>query len=126
MISYVTIGTNDLERAAAFYDELLALIGAKRSAKMADRIFMWSAGGNALAVAKPQNGEPATVGNGTMVSIEANSIDQVFAIYNKAIELGATEDTPARPRGTGAAGFFRDLDGNKLNVIFQQDAPWQK
>ena len=93
MISYVTIGTNDLERAAAFYDELLAIVGAKRSAKMVDRIYMWSAGGNALAVAKPQNGERGTVGNGAMVSIEADSIDQVFAIYNKAIELGATEDT---------------------------------
>ena len=126
MISYVTIGTNDLERAAAFYDELLAIVGAKRAAKMGDRIIMWSAGVSALAVAKPQNGEPATVGNGVMVSLQAESVEQVYAIYNKALELGGTDEGPAGPRGTGAAGFFRDLDGNKLNAIFLPDAPWQK
>jgi catechol 2,3-dioxygenase-like lactoylglutathione lyase family enzyme len=119
MIGYVTLGTNDLPRAAAFYDALLAEIGAKR---------MWASEGGigwgvamdkpSLAVMKPFDGQPATRGNGTMVGFVVLKPAQVDAIYKKALELGATDEGPAGPRGSGFyAGYFRDLDGNKLNVF---------
>lgn len=120
MIGYVTLGTNDLPRAAAFYDELLGLLGAKRF--MEEETFIaWSADPNqpGLAATKPFNGEPATAGNGTMVALAVDSKEMVHTVYDKAIELGAKDEGPAGPRGDYFyAGYFRDLDGNKLNVFW--------
>ena len=119
MIGYVTLGTNDLPRAAAFYDALLGELGAKRIME-SDTFIAWSAGQDrpAVSVTKPYDGNAATVGNGTMVALVVDSTDKVDHIYGKALELGGTDEGPAGPRGEGFyAGYFRDLDGNKLNVF---------
>jgi len=117
MIGYVTIGTNDLERGANFYDELLAEIGATRFMEK-ERFVAWSVapGKPILVLTKPFDGNAATVGNGVMVALAAETPEQVDALYKKAIELGATDEGPSGPREDGFyAGYFRDLDGNKLN-----------
>ena len=119
MVSYVTLGTNDFERAAKFYDALLADVGAKRLMEN-ERIILWGSPGAALlAVCKPFDGKTASAGNGVMVALAASSPEQVSAIYNKALELGGTDDGAPGPRGDGGMtiGYFRDLDGNKLNAI---------
>ena len=119
MVSYVTLGTNDFERAAKFYDALLADVGAKRLMEN-ERIILWGSPGAALlAVCKPFEGKTASVGNGVMVALAASSPEQVSAIYNKALELGGTDEGAPGPRGDGGMtiGYFRDLDGNKLNAI---------
>ncbi|MSP41942.1 MAG: VOC family protein [Alphaproteobacteria bacterium] len=120
MIGYVTLGTNDLARAAKFYDALLGELGAKRAMET-ERFVAWAAGpGQPMVMAmKPFDGKAATVGNGTMVALAVDSKAKVDAIYKRAMELGAKDEGPAGPRGTGFyAGYFRDLDGNKLNVFF--------
>lgn len=121
MIGYITLGTNDIAKAAEFYDALLALLGGKRFME-SDSFIAWSAGPEqaGVCVTKPFNGEPATVGNGVMIALMAESNDKVDEIYKKAIELGAQDEGPAGPRGDLEgfyAGYFRDLDGNKLNVF---------
>jgi len=119
MIGYVTFGTNDMAKSAAFYDALLAEVGAKRAMEM-DGFIAWgtSADRPMLAIIKPYDGQPATIGNGVMVALAADSPASVDRIYNKAIELGAKCEGPAGPRGpTFYAGYFRDLDGNKLDVF---------
>ncbi len=119
MIGYVTLGTNDLERAAKFYDELLGVIDAGRFMEEGSFI-AWATGPGApaISVTKPYDGQPATVGNGTMVAIIVDSPKQVDALYSKALELGGADEGPAGPRGGGFyAGYFRDLDGNKLNAF---------
>lgn len=119
MIGYVTVGTNDLDKAAAFYDALLAELGAKRFMEM-ESFIAWASSPSApgFSVTLPFNKEPATVGNGTMVALAVESPAKVDAVYNKALELGATDEGPAGPRGDNFyAGYFRDLDGNKLNVF---------
>ena len=119
MIGYVTLGTNDIERAAKFYDALLGELGATRMMST-DSLIMWSVdpGKPMLAVIKPHNGKDATGGNGTMVALIVDSTAKVDAIYKKAIALGATDEGPNGPRGDSFyAGYFRDLDGNKLNVF---------
>jgi catechol 2,3-dioxygenase-like lactoylglutathione lyase family enzyme len=119
MIGYVTLGTNDLPRAAKFYDELLALLGAKRFMEF-DTFIAWSAAPDkpGLAASKPFDGKAATVGNGTMVALAVDSKEMVHKVYDKAIALGAKDEGPAGPRGDNFyAGYFRDLDGNKLNVF---------
>ena len=120
MIAYVTLGTNDMNRAAAFYDALLAEIGAKRVMDT-DRIKLWgTAGSPNLAIANPFDGKPATVGNGVMVALAVDSPEKVDAIHKKALELGGTDEgAPGRRGGEKGPyiGYFRDLDGNKLNAI---------
>ena len=119
MIGYVTLGTNDLARAATFYDALLGEIGAKRFME-SERFIAWSAAPNSpgIGLTKPFDGKPATVGNGVMVALIVDSKDKVDRLYRKALELGGTDEGPAGPRGDGFyAGYFRDPDGNKLNVF---------
>lgn len=120
MIGYVTIGTNDFERATAFYDELMTLIGAGRF--MEEETFVaWATSPEApgLSVTKPYDGKPATVGNGMMVALAAKSTDQVDTLHAKAMELGGTDEGAPGPRGDSGfyAAYFRDLDGNKLSVF---------
>lgn len=123
MIGYALVGSNDLEKAKAFYDQLLAVVGA-------GKLFEHPSGGRVYAaqpdrpffgVVGPFNQQPATVGNGTMIALQANSRPQVDALYGKAIELGGTDEGPPGLRGEeGPSAFygayFRDLDGNKLCV----------
>lgn len=122
MIGYVTLGTNNLELAVAFYDELLATIGATRFIET-EQFIAWSRSPEeaGISITKPFDGKPATVGNGVMVAIMLHSTDEVDAFYQKALELGATCEGPAGPRGEMEgfyAGYFRDLDGNKLNAFY--------
>jgi predicted lactoylglutathione lyase len=119
MIGYVTLGTNDLPRAAAFYDALFAEMGAKRLWEM-DRGIAWGVAMDkpSVAVMTPYNGQPATVGNGDMTGLIVQTREQVDAIYKKALALGGTDEGAAGSRGdTFYCGYFRDLDGNKLNVF---------
>ena len=116
MLSYVPVGTNDLPRAAAFYDAVLAELGAKRAMEM-DRLIIWAAqpGQPMFAVCKPYDGKPATSGNGTMVAINAGTPEVAQRIYHKALSLGATDEGAPGSRGDGFYGaYFRDLDGNKF------------
>ena len=120
MIGYVTLGTNDMQRSAAFYDQLLAEIGAKRTWE-SPRGIGWGVSQDtpSLAIMKPFDGKPATVGNGVMVALAVDSREKVDRIYKKALELGGKDEGAAGPRGDGFyAGYFRDLDGNKLDVFY--------
>jgi catechol 2,3-dioxygenase-like lactoylglutathione lyase family enzyme len=120
MIGYVTLGTNDLPRARAFYDALLAEIGGKRLMEFGERGCAWGAAMDKpmLGIMQPFDKKPASVGNGVMVAIAVEARDKVDRVYKKALELGGKDEGPAGPRGEGFyAGYFRDLDGNKLNVF---------
>ena len=124
MIGYVTLGSNDLDKSAAFYDALLSVVGAGRFMEM-ENFIVWATGPDkaALSVTQPFDGNPATVGNGVMVALSADSTEQVDALYNKAIELGATDEGAPGLRGdTFYAAYFRDLDGNKLATFHMTEA----
>lgn len=119
MIGYVTLGTNQFEKAASFYDALLGSIGAGRFME-SDRFIAWatSPGAPAVSIIKPHNQETATVGNGMMVAIVLDSTDKVDAFHARALELGGTDEgAPGFRFGNFYAGYFRDLDGNKLNAF---------
>ena len=120
MIGYVTLGTNKFDEAAKFYDELLGSIGAGRFLEN-ERFIAWATqpGAPALSICRPYDGNAATVGNGVMAAIAVDSRDKVDAVYAKAIELGGTDEGPPGARMDNFyAGYFRDLDGNKLNVFY--------
>lgn len=116
MIGYVTLGSNDRQKSGAFYDELLGILGAKRAMVDGDRLILWSNGqGPMLGVIKPYDGNVATVGNGTMVALAVGSRENVDKIHAKALALGGKDEGAVGLRGGNFyAGYFRDLDGNKL------------
>ena len=122
MIGYATIGTNDIDRARAFYDDLLGGIGARRVMEFPENGFtMYGTGARApgLAVTRPYNGEAATAGNGNMAAIVVDSRDKVDRLHARAMELGGSDEGPPGLRGPDGdrafyGGYFRDLDGNKL------------
>ncbi len=117
MIGYVTLGSNDLRRAAAYYDDLLATLAGRRYLEM-DNFIAWGTAPDKpmLSITRPFDGEAASVGNGVMVALAAGSPEQVQAVHAKALELGSLDEGGPGPRGDSGfyAGYFRDLDGNKL------------
>ena len=122
MIAYTTLGTNNLDRALAFYDALLGEIGGGRAAELPGIVLYAGAEGTPFfAVAEPWNKEDATIGNGSMIGLGAESQEAVDRLYKRAIDLGATDEGEPGPRERGAlafyAGYFRDLDGNKLSFF---------
>lgn len=119
MISYSMLGTNDLEKAMAFYDALLAEVGASRMFNDERMAAYGKDGKVSLTICRPFDGKAASVGNGSMVALSASDDDQVSRIYRKALELGGSDEGTPGPRGGGSvfAAYFRDPDGNKLNAI---------
>ncbi len=119
MIGYTTIGTNNLEKAAAFYDALFEPIGGKRFMEL-ERFIAWASDPRkpAFSVSKPYDGKPATVGNGVMIALAVDTPEKVDELHARALELGGTDEGAPGPRGDNFyAGYFRDLDGNKLNFF---------
>jgi catechol 2,3-dioxygenase-like lactoylglutathione lyase family enzyme len=121
MIGYVTIGTNDLNRAGSFYDKLLSSFGAKRFMET-ERLIAWSAGEGkpGIGVCKPFDGKAANVGNGMMVSLAASSAEQVQSLHAMALKNGGKDEgAPGLRFGNFYAAYFRDPDGNKLAAYCQ-------
>jgi len=116
MIGYVTIGVNDMNRSVAFYDALLAEVGAKQVLGM-DRIKFYGSGPGKpmLAICIPHDQQPPHRGNGNMVAIPGGSPEGVDRLYAKAIELGATDEgAPGQRMPIFYGSYVRDPDGNKL------------
>jgi len=130
MIGYVTLGSDNMPRARAFYDELLGTVGAKRIMEFGDDLggfTMWGTGFDkpGLAVTNPYNQQPAVAGNGNMSAIAMNSRAKVDEIHAKALELGGTCEGPPGVRGDEGpqafyGAYFRDPDGNKLVVYLMR------
>ncbi len=124
MIGYVTLGTNDLDKAGTYYDALFATINAPRFMEEENYFIAWAPAPDApsVAVSIPFDKNAATVGNGTMVAIFLDSKEKVDAFHAKALELGGSNEgdpgfRPAEKTSGFYAGYFRDLDGNKLNAF---------
>ena len=124
MIGYATVGTNDLDRARAFYDALFGSIGARRLMELPHGFTMYGVRMDrpAVAVTPPYNGERATPGNGAMVAIVVDERAKVDALHAKALELGGGDEGAPGVRGPEGdqafyGAYFRDLDGNKFCVF---------
>ncbi len=126
MLGYISLGTNDMAKATAFYDQLAALVGAKRVWDDENFVAWSNAPTGGISVTKPFDGEPASVGNGVMAAIAAPDRAMVDKLYAKAMSLGAADEGAPGLRGgddsTFYAAYFRDLDGNKLNAFYMGPA----
>ena len=124
MIGYVTVGTNDMARAAAFYDALFAPLGGRRIMEIGERLILWGVarGQPGFGVVMPHDGKPQQRGNGHMTALLAGSRARVDEFHALALRLGATDEGAPGDRGFGFyGGYFRDLDGNKLNFFHLGD-----
>ena len=120
LVGYVCIGTNDLEAAKGFYDNLFATLDVSGFIPGPRGYFYQIEGGtSAFGVIKPENGNEATVGNGAMVALPMDSKEQVDEFYAKAMELGATDEgAPGARMETFYGAYIRDLDGNKIAFYY--------
>lgn len=117
MIAYAMLGSNDVERAKAFYDMVLAELGAKVVMQFPGTYIYGTGKGPMVSVNKTYDGKTATVGNGSMIALSADSPEVVQQVHAKALSLGGQDEGAPGPRGDGFYGaYFRDLDGNKLCV----------
>ncbi|HEX5844443.1 MAG TPA: VOC family protein [Pseudomonas sp.] len=116
MIGYTMVGTANLDHAKAFYGELLAELGAKVLLDVGRATFYGTAMGQPMfGVCLPYDKQAAQPGNGTMIALPGGSREGVDKLYAKAIALGASSEGEPGERMPGFyAGYFRDLDGNKL------------
>ncbi len=122
MIGYVTLGTNDRERSASFYDAIARELGAGRMMEN-DQFVAWGVpdGGAGIGLTRPFDGKPATVGNGTMVALQAKDRAQVDRLHALALAHGGSDDGAPGQRSPGFyAAYFRDPDGNKLNAFVME------
>lgn len=119
VFTHVTVGTQDLENARKFYDNVLGKIGLKRIADLDNNGSIWGKDKPSFFVLKPANGQPASVGNGVTVSFEAPNRAAVKAFHEAALALGAVDEGSVGERSwapNAYAAYARDLDGNKLAV----------
>ena len=124
MIGYVTLGTNDRGRGAHFYDAIAAEMGCGRVMEN-EQFIAWGGpgGGAGIGLTTPFDGQPATVGNGVMVALQAQDRAQVDRLYAIALAHGGTDEGGPGERFPGFyAGYFRDPDGNKLNAFVMERA----
>ena len=117
IFTHVTVGTNDLAKARAFYDAALAPLGLKRLMELGDNGSGWGESAAEFFVLKPANGQPATHANGGTVSFAAPNRAAVAGFHRAALAAGGKDEGAVGPRGFAPhayAGYVRDLDGNKL------------
>lgn len=121
-MNYFVAGTNDMDAAIAFYDQLFDHFGIAQAART-DRMTYWLGDGFAFAVAEPFDGQPATHGNGTMIGFHVGSPAQVDAIYRKVLDLGGAHEGEPGQRGPYYSAYVRDLDNNKICFNAQSHQP---
>jgi len=117
IFNHVTVGSNDLEKATAFYTKTLAPLGVKNLGAMGDSAVLFGVDKLEFIVFKPINGKPASPANGGTVGFVAASHDAVNKFYEAGIAAGGTCEGKPGPRDVlpnAYAAYLRDLDGNKI------------
>ena len=130
MFSYISLGTRNIVRSTQFYDAVLAPLG-HRQINHYDPDGLSAAWGvddpgPHLWLTQPFDGKPATSGNGTMVSLLAETRAAVDAFHAAALANGGRDDGAPGPRPQYGPNFYaayvRDPDGNKINAVCYKPA----
>lgn len=129
MFSHIMVGTNDLERAARFYDAVLGVLGAgapiRNQAGSGHMRLFYRHDGATFCLTEPINGQPATTGNGLTIGFKCNSPEQVQQFHDVAVAHGGVsiEDPPGLRDGGLYLAYVRDPDGNKLCALHRPAKP---
>ena len=120
IISFVMVGTNDLEKSSKFYDAVFIHLGLKK-VSTAERMIAYAHSNDPhevkFYITKPQNKKPATIGNGTMIALLADTNEAVDKFHATALENGAVDEgSPGKRKDGNYYAYVRDLDGNKITA----------
>jgi catechol 2,3-dioxygenase-like lactoylglutathione lyase family enzyme len=119
MFNHVFLGTNDIEKSRSFYDKVMGALGFKGHELPHGTVYPSASG--SLIVAKPANGEPASISNGHTLGLKAKNYDEVDAWHQAGLEAGGTcEGAPGfreNSPGNMYGAYLRDPDGNKICVF---------
>ncbi len=122
-VSHITLGSNDIPRAALFYEAVLGILGFEPVPMGADDVLLFEKNGSppSLFICTPVDGQPASRGNGTHIAFNADTREQVHAFHERALALGGTCEGPPGPRPHYGPDYYsayvRDPDGNKLQAV---------
>lgn len=129
MFSYIMLGTNNLPRAIQFYDPLMELLGQPQAGRNEEGASWGTFSGNrtvGLCIGRPFDRQPASVGNGTMVALNARSVEHIEQLHTLALSLGGADEGAPGHRPQYGQGFYsayvRDPDGNKLAFVYYANA----
>ena len=125
IFTHVTVGTNDLKKSRAFYDNALGELGLKRITDLGENGSIWGEDKPSFFVLKPANGQLASVGNGVTVSFEAPNRSAIDAFHAAAIAMGSPDEGAPGTREWAPdayAAYTRDPDGNKSAVYWFKEA----
>ncbi|WP_165669138.1 VOC family protein [Metapseudomonas otitidis] len=121
ILSHISLGSNDFDRAIAFYDRVLATLGCRRVLEHPGAV-AYGREYPEFWIQRPFNGAPASVGNGTHIGFFAPDREAVDAFYKAAVAAGARPDGAPGPREEYGAPYYgcfvRDLDGHKVEATF--------
>lgn len=118
MFSHVMVGSNDTDRAKAFYDALFDKPGRCDDKGRVS----YGRKGSVFMISKPIDGQPATNSNGGTIGFNFDTPEEVDAWHQRGIGAGGTaiEDPPGfRENAFGKLylAYLRDPDGNKLCAL---------
>jgi catechol 2,3-dioxygenase-like lactoylglutathione lyase family enzyme len=120
VIHHVSLGTNDVRRAMAFYDAVLPVVGLRRMSA-GERSVNYGVGDTVFSLETPVDGRPATVGNGVHIAFTAADRGMVRAFHAAALVAGGTDDGAPGLRPEYNANYYgafvRDPDGNKIEAV---------
>lgn len=121
LMNHVSIGTNKLERALAFYDAVMASIGAKRIIDVPEIGAAYGRLYPEFWVQKPYDNQAAETANGVHFAFFVETPEDVQRFYETALECGGSDDGAPGPRPDYTAAYYgcfvRDLDGHKIEAM---------
>lgn len=121
VLGYACIGTNDFDRALAFYDQFFGAMGGTQVMPTPAGVLYTLEAGAAVMIVRPNDGQDAHPGNGTMLAFRVADKAEVSALHGLALSLGAACAGQPGPRGNwGEFAYVRDLDGNKLAIFHRE------
>jgi catechol 2,3-dioxygenase-like lactoylglutathione lyase family enzyme len=126
VFSHITLGTNDISKAAEFYDAVMVALGHPLLFKAPQALAYGEPTGEKLFVLHPYDGNAARPGNGVHAAFKTDTRAKVDAFYKAALEHGGTDEGPPglrphyHPNYYGA--YVRDPDGNKLQAVCHRKA----
>ena len=117
ILTHATVGTNNLDRARAFYDAVLGALGYSRSHDMPHASVWGQNGSFEFFALTPSDGTPATIGTGVTLGFVAANAAAVADFHAKALASGGLCEGPPGPRAWSPDkhyAYVRDADGNKI------------
>jgi catechol 2,3-dioxygenase-like lactoylglutathione lyase family enzyme len=130
MLHHVSIGVTDLERAAKFYDAVLATLGYRRVADYSPHAIGYGTDKPEFWIGGAHNGDPVTAGNGTHMGFIARDKAQVLKFHATALAYGASNNGEPGPRADYGPNYYGafvyDLDGNKIEALLNPPAAQAK